>query len=176
MAQPPGSPQNEAMTAVAARCALNLPDEAATLRVAARVADLLRAGDLVTLKGELGSGKTTFARTAIREIAGDQKLEVPSPTYTLMQSYDTLRGPVVHADLYRIGGPDELAELGWDEASDAAIVLVEWPDRLGPLLPADRLDIAMSFAGPTERRATLTGHGAWESRLTTLDLSALERP
>ncbi|WP_035669598.1 tRNA (adenosine(37)-N6)-threonylcarbamoyltransferase complex ATPase subunit type 1 TsaE, partial [Azospirillum brasilense] len=99
-----------------------------------------------------------------------------SPTFTLVQTYDTDIGPVWHFDLYRLSGPDEVTELGWDEARAEAVLLVEWPDRLGPLLPADRLDVTMSFAGPTERRATLTGHGAWESRLTTLDLSALERP
>ena len=111
---------------------LPLADLAATERLGRVVAEELQAGDLVTLSGGLGSGKTTLARTIVRALAGDAALEVPSPTFTLMQTYDTARGPVVHADLYRIGGPGELAELGWDEAAEQALLLVEWPERGGP--------------------------------------------
>jgi tRNA threonylcarbamoyl adenosine modification protein YjeE len=122
-------------------------------------------GDLVTLSGELGAGKTTFARALIRDLADDPDLEVPSPTFTLMQVYETAAGPVVHADLYRIGGAEELAELGWEEAR-AGVVLVEWPDRLGPLRPDDALDVTLA-PGETEtaRRATLTG---WPDRIAAL--------
>lgn len=160
--------------------AVALPGEEATAALARRLAGALAPGDLVALRGDLGAGKSALCRALIRAVT-EEDAEVPSPTFTLVQTYDTDIGPVWHFDLYRLSGPDEVTELGWDEARAEAVLLVEWPDRLGPLLPADRLDIEMSFAGPTERRARLTGHGAWEARLdsldlTGLDLSGLERP
>src|SRR6476469_8438369 len=103
---------------------LDLPDEAATMALAAEIAPALKAGDLVTLSGDLGAGKTAFARALIRVLAGDPGLEVPSPTFTLMQLYDTPAFPLVHADLYRIEDPSELFELGWDEAAEGSLVLV----------------------------------------------------
>ncbi|MFG7486838.1 tRNA (adenosine(37)-N6)-threonylcarbamoyltransferase complex ATPase subunit type 1 TsaE [Methylorubrum rhodesianum] len=109
-----------------------LPEEGATEDMAAFLAGILRPGDLVALSGGLGAGKTTLARAMIRELAGDPALEVPSPTFTLMQPYETRAGrAVIHADLYRLRGPDELVELGFDELSETAITLVEWPERLG---------------------------------------------
>ena len=150
---------------------LNVADEAATARLAMMVADSLRPGDLVTLDGDLGSGKTTFSRYAIRHLAGDARLEVPSPTFTLIQTYDVARGTVVHADLYRLGDPGELAEIGWDEAGADAIVLVEWPERAGDALPEDRLAVhlALDPAEPrTARTMTLEGHGRWAGRLARL--------
>ncbi|MDQ2102716.1 tRNA (adenosine(37)-N6)-threonylcarbamoyltransferase complex ATPase subunit type 1 TsaE [Azospirillum isscasi] len=155
--------------------AVALPGEAATAALARRLAAALAPGDLVALRGDLGAGKTALSRALIRAVT-EEDAEVPSPTFTLVQTYDTDIGPVWHFDLYRLSGPDEVTELGWDEARTEAVLLVEWPDRLGPLLPADRLDIEMGFAGPNGRRARLTGHGAWESRLDTLDLSGLDRP
>ena len=115
---------------------VELRDENATASLAADVASLLQPGDLVTLSGELGSGKTTFARALIRALTGDPDLEVPSPTFTLLQVYesavkDGAQFPIVHADLFRIKDPSELAELGWEEAADGALVLVEWPERAG---------------------------------------------
>ncbi|MFL1876916.1 tRNA (adenosine(37)-N6)-threonylcarbamoyltransferase complex ATPase subunit type 1 TsaE, partial [Hansschlegelia beijingensis] len=121
-----------------ARWEVTLPDEAATAALAAVVARALKPGDLMTLSGELGAGKTTFARALVRARAGDPELEAPSPTFTLLQTYDLPRGVIVHADLYRLSGPEELDELGWEEAGEDAIVLVEWPDRLGAELPPDR--------------------------------------
>ena len=106
-----------------------LPDEDATQRFAVDVAAALKPGDLVTLSGDLGAGKTTLARAIIRALAADNAIEVPSPTFTLLQTYDLPRFPVVHADLYRVNTLAELAELGWEEASEGAAVLVEWPDR-----------------------------------------------
>ena len=159
----------EAEAASAPVWELPLPDETATQALAEFIARALKAGDLVTLGGDLGVGKTTFARALVRARAGDPELEAPSPTFTLLQTYDLPRGPIVHADLYRLSGPDELEELGWDEAGDDAIVLVEWPDRLGPVLPPDRLEIALELGDrPTSRKARLIGHGAFAQRLKRL--------
>ena len=150
------------------RWAVDLADEAATAGFAAQIAEWLHAGDLVTLSGDLGAGKTTFARALIRHLANDPGLDAPSPTFTLMQVYDGVQFPVVHADLYRIKDPGELAELGWEEASEGALLLVEWAERAGNLLPQDRLDIALGHdleRGPGYRRAVLTGHGSFAARL-----------
>ncbi|MFD1704311.1 tRNA (adenosine(37)-N6)-threonylcarbamoyltransferase complex ATPase subunit type 1 TsaE [Methylopila henanensis] len=148
---------------------LTLPDEAATAALAADVARALKPGDLVTLSGDLGVGKSTFARALVRARANDPELEAPSPTFTLLQTYDLPRGPIVHADLYRLTGPEELEELGWDEAGEDAIVLVEWPDRLGAELPPDRLDLALDIApGGAGRRARFSGYGAFARRLARL--------
>src|SRR5271165_7645777 len=103
-----------------------LANEEATLRFMADIAAALEPGDLVTLSGDLGAGKTTFARALIRHLAGDESIEVPSPTFTLVQTYELPRFTVVHADLYRLSGPAELAELGFDELPDEAVVLMEW--------------------------------------------------
>jgi len=100
-----------------------------TERLARVLAEELRPGDLVTLSGGLGAGKTTLARALIRILARDPGLEVPSPTFTLLQGYDLPCGPVVHADFYRLGGGQELVELGWDEITEGAVALVEWPER-----------------------------------------------
>ena len=145
-----------------------LPDQQRTEQLATRLAALMHADDFVTLSGDLGAGKTTLARALIRHLVGDPELEVPSPTFTLLQVYDAQPFPIVHADLYRIGGADELAELGWDEASAGALLLVEWPDRIEGQLPADRLDIALALdpaAGADARSVTLTGHGSFRTRL-----------
>src|SRR4051812_47150588 len=147
-----------------------LADPAGTERLGRMLAEALQPCDLVTLSGGLGSGKTTLARTIIRALAGDPALEVPSPTFTLMQTYETPRGPVVHADLYRIGGPDELTELGWDEAAEQATLLVEWPERADGALGASRLDVALGHVpgAPEARTATLTATGAFAPRLAHL--------
>ena len=125
------------------RQTLALPDQAATEALAARIQPLLRPGDVVALGGDLGAGKTVLARALIRAAAGAE-VEVPSPTFTLVQAYELPAGTIWHFDLYRLSGPDEVIELGWDEARGEGIALVEWPDRLGPLLPTDRLEIILS--------------------------------
>ena len=150
---------------------INLADLQATEHLALEISSSLKSGDLVTLGGGLGSGKTTFARFLIRLLAKNPHLEVPSPTFTLMQLYDGVKFPIVHADLYRITQPSELAELGWDEASDNAVLIVEWAERAGQFLANDRLDITFMLEqeeGLEHRVAVLTGTGAWAARLATL--------
>ena len=133
------------MSAAPATRRIALPDLHATARLAAAVAALARPGDAILLEGVLGAGKTAFARAFLRAASGDPALEVPSPTFTLVQSYATRLGTVHHFDLWRLNGPDALAELGWDEARDD-IVLVEWPDRLGEQRPSDALTLALTIA------------------------------
>jgi tRNA threonylcarbamoyl adenosine modification protein YjeE len=117
--------------------------------------------------GGLGAGKTTLARAIVRNLAGDPGLDVPSPTFTLMQGYETPAGPLVHADLYRIGGEGELHEIGWDEWLGRSVLLVEWPERAGSALPPSRLqvDLGIDPGAPEARRVALVGFGAWAERL-----------
>src|SRR5215213_3650712 len=148
-----------------------LANEQATRRLAVDVASILKAGDLVTLSGDLGAGKTAFARALIRHLAGDERLDVPSPTFTLVQTYALPRFTVVHADLYRVSQSGELAELGVDEAAENAVVLLKWPDRAEDALPADRLDIAFTLAphlGINQRNVEITGRGAFAPRVERL--------
>ncbi|WP_243369420.1 tRNA (adenosine(37)-N6)-threonylcarbamoyltransferase complex ATPase subunit type 1 TsaE [Microvirga solisilvae] len=145
---------------------VTLPDHEATENFARRLAEELKAGDLVTLSGGLGAGKTTFARALVRTLANDPELEVPSPTFTLMQVYDGLACPIVHADFYRLSGGYELVELGWEEITENAITLVEWPERAEEALNPEHLDIRLDMApGGRGRIAMLTGTGAFASRL-----------
>ncbi|MBN8533245.1 MAG: tRNA (adenosine(37)-N6)-threonylcarbamoyltransferase complex ATPase subunit type 1 TsaE [Rhizobiales bacterium] len=155
------------MSAQPIRWVIDLADEAATIAAAARLAGELRAGDLVTLGGPLGAGKTTFARALIRTLLSDPQAEVPSPTYTLLQTYEGPRFNIVHADLYRIADPAELAELGWEDAAENALVLVEWAERAGDILATDRLEVELATTGPTGagRRLTLSGYGSFSARL-----------
>jgi N-acetylmuramate 1-kinase len=145
-----------------------LPDERATQRLAIDIANSLERGDFVTLSGDLGAGKTTFARMLIRHFAGDPAIEVPSPTFTLMQIYELPQFPLAHVDLYRLSGPAELAELGFDDLPDGAVVLLEWPDRAAGRLPPDRLDVALTLAPklkPEFRHARVTGYGSFAPRV-----------
>jgi N-acetylmuramate 1-kinase len=144
-----------------------LASEQGTERLVIDIAAALEPGDLVTLSGDLGAGKTTFARTMIRTLADNPDIAVPSPTFTLIQTYDLPRFPVVHADLYRLEGPGELAELGFDDLPKDAVVLLEWPDRAAGFLPPDRLDVTFTLdlkAGPQARNARITGYGAFAAR------------
>ncbi len=144
---------------------LFLPDLDATERLAVRLAAVLRPGDVVLLEGPLGAGKSALARAMLRALTRDPALEVPSPTFTLVQEYATPLGLLQHFDLWRLDGPGALTELGWHEAE---LALVEWPDRLGTLRPADALGVALDYErgdGATDaagRRARLEG---WEARL-----------
>ena len=145
-----------------------LPEEVATEDLGLFLAEFLMPGDVVALSGGLGDGKTTLARAVIRELAGDPALEVPSPTFTLIQPYAARDGrSVVHADLYRLRDPDELVELGFEEMAEGAITLVEWPDRMppcdGPVLSVD-LALRPEF-GDGARFARIDGSGGMRARL-----------
>lgn len=147
-------------------------DPEATVRLAERIAPELRPGDTLALTGDLGAGKSVFARAVIarRLATAGREEDIPSPSYTLVQTYDAGGIQICHADLYRLGDASEVAELGLDEAFDTAICLVEWADRLGPDLPARRLDVSLDFlAGRDEARlCRIKPHGAgwgWLDRL-----------
>jgi tRNA threonylcarbamoyl adenosine modification protein YjeE len=147
---------------------LDLPNEAATAEFAALIAEWVGAGDLIALSGDLGAAKTTFARALIRRLTKDPALEAPSPTFTLMQTYDGPGYPIVHADLFRIRKADELFNLGWEEATEGALTLVEWPERAPEQLGADRLEISFRLdaaKGGDYRLAIVEGRGAWAPRL-----------
>ncbi len=133
-----------------------LPDEAATERLGAALAGRLRLRDIVALQGGLGVGKTTLARAILRAASGDPALIVPSPTFTLAEVYDTPRGVFWHFDLYRLEEPEQVFELGWEEARADGVALVEWAERLGALLPHERLSVTLSIEGDG-RRADLQG-------------------
>ncbi|MEO0607707.1 MAG: tRNA (adenosine(37)-N6)-threonylcarbamoyltransferase complex ATPase subunit type 1 TsaE [Pseudomonadota bacterium] len=141
----------------------NLADLAATEALAKRLAPHLKTGDVVALFGGLGAGKTTFARALISALMG-QETEVPSPTYTLVQTYDGPAFPIFHYDLYRLNDPDDVVELGWDESQNG-LALIEWPDHAGSHLPAWRLDLSLKITGDI-RNARLEPQGEdWQTRL-----------
>jgi len=135
---------------------VSLPDEAATERLGGALAARLRPRDVVALHGGLGAGKTTLARAILRAASGDPALVVPSPTFTLVEVYDTRRGVFWHFDLYRLETPEQVLELGWEEARADGIALVEWPDRLGTWLPVDSVAVTLAVAG-NGRRADVAG-------------------
>jgi tRNA threonylcarbamoyl adenosine modification protein YjeE len=144
---------------------VRLPDEQATAELAHELAGVVGGGDLVTLSGDLGAGKTTFARALIRALTGDPHEETPSPTFTLMQFYEGEHFPIVHADLFRIADGAELDELGWEEASEKALAIVEWPERAGGALTADRSAIRLDIAPDGARLATIEGSGSFATKL-----------
>lgn len=146
-----------------------LRDEDATIRLAIKLAEYAQAGDAILLSGPLGAGKSLFARAFLRAFCCTPHLEVPSPTYTLVQSYESPSCVVSHFDLWRLGGPDELEELGWDEAREG-VVLVEWPQKLEDLLPEDALKLEIRVLADGQRQARLAG---WEDRLKEADLAGV---
>ena len=142
------------------------PSPAATAEVAMRLASLLKPSDVVLLEGGIGAGKSFLTRTLIQHCQ-DHPEDVPSPTFTLVQEYETNIGPVWHADLYRLSGPDEVIELGLIDAFEEALCFVEWPDRLNDLAPKDALTITLTPLQAEDSRSiefTWTT-GAWASRL-----------
>lgn len=146
--------------------AIALPDAAATLALGRRLGEALGRGDVVCLSGNLGAGKTTLARGAIEAWTGRGE-EAPSPTYTLVQTYESAKGELWHVDLYRLKRPDDAWELGLEDAFVDAACLIEWPERLEGRLPRDRLDIELTPHGEG-RSAALHAHGAWRTRLGTI--------
>jgi len=137
-------------------------NEAEMLVFGAKLAKTLSAGDVVALSGDLGAGKTTLARGIIQSLCGD--MEVPSPTYTIVQTYDAREFEIWHCDLYRLDRPEDIYELGLLDAMDEAVCLIEWPDRMGKLLPATALRLNISFDGEG-RSLNLNGSVEWEQRL-----------
>ncbi len=141
----------------------DLPDLDATRALASLLAPRLKMGDVLALRGGLGAGKTTLCRGLICTLLA-QEIEVPSPTYTLVQTYDGPAFPILHFDLYRLEHPDQVFELGWEETQDS-VCLIEWPERAGPHLPDWRLDIQIEMFGDS-RRARLEPRGEdWQTRL-----------
>jgi tRNA threonylcarbamoyladenosine biosynthesis protein TsaE len=138
----------------------DLVDEDGLVRLAGDLSATARGGDLIALWGDLGAGKTTFARAFIRARAARAGIsvdEVPSPTFTLVQIYELPGGPIWHFDLYRLTSADEIWELGFEDALAGGISLIEWPERMGPLLPARRTDLSLEFAEASDlRRVTVT--------------------
>lgn len=150
---------------------VTLGDREDTERLGALLAAWFGKGDVITLSGDLGAGKTELARALIRAFAGDPALAVQSPTFPIVISYEFTRGRVVHCDLYRIGGDEELDEIGWDELGNDALLLVEWADRAEGRIAADRLDVTLAIdpeLGPDGRVALLTAHGTVAQRLLRL--------
>ncbi|SFR53709.1 tRNA threonylcarbamoyladenosine biosynthesis protein TsaE [Yoonia tamlensis] len=143
-----------------------LTTETDTAELAGRIAGILAAGDTLLLSGEIGAGKSAFARALIRARLGRME-DVPSPTFTLVQTYDDPQGDIWHCDLYRLTHPDEVFELGLDAAFATAICLIEWPDRLGTDAPANALRMAFS-AGAAAHSVTIDGPPAWLDRLKGL--------
>jgi tRNA threonylcarbamoyladenosine biosynthesis protein TsaE len=139
-----------------------LADDAATGRLGQALAALLAPGDAICLSGPLGAGKTTLARGLIRALTRPNE-DVPSPTFTLVQTYDGPQFPIAHFDLYRLERAHDVHELGLDEALEEGAALIEWPERLEGRLPADRLDIEIDLDGEG-RRARLSPRGAWRGR------------
>ena len=141
---------------------VSLPDLAATQGLGARIAAGLGTGDAVALEGDLGAGKTTLARAILR--AAGITEDVPSPTFTLVQVYETASLTVRHYDLYRIENPNEVDELGLDDALSEGAALIEWPERAEGRLPADVLHVALTATGPRSRTALLSGPAKWAFR------------
>ena len=142
---------------------IHLPDLDATRQLAQRLSLLVRRGDVLALEGDLGTGKTAFARSLLQALGvmGD----IPSPTFTLLQTYETDRGNVYHLDLYRLQSSRELDELGWDEARADGIVIVEWPERAVGYMPLDRLVLTFGLGRDGQRTCVLGRGGSWIERL-----------
>ena len=149
---------------------LALSNETATAYLMADLALLIGPGDVITLSGDLGAGKTAAARAMIQYLA-DDAVEVPSPTFTLAQAYDLPPFPLIHADLYRINDPAELEEIGLSPLPEGTVALIEWPERAAGALPKDRIDIALSHRpalGSTARAAEITGYGKAAAQVARL--------
>jgi len=159
------------MTALAT-FSVALANETATAGLMADLALLIGPGDVITLSGDLGAGKTAAARALIRYLANDDSIEVPSPTFTLAQNYDLPAFPLIHADLYRINDPIELEEIGLSPLPEGVVALIEWPERAPAAMPPDRIDIALNHRpalGSTARAAEITGYGKGAGQVARLE-------
>lgn len=141
-----------------------LPDEQATFDLGARFAAILSAGDVILLEGDIGAGKSAFSRAIIQSMAG-ARIDVPSPTFTLVQTYDLPQAELWHADLYRLTSPDEAIELGLEDAFDTAICLIEWPDRLGDVAPDHALRLLFVAHETAHSVTVVSAPSAWRDRL-----------
>ncbi|OXE36645.1 MAG: tRNA (adenosine(37)-N6)-threonylcarbamoyltransferase complex ATPase subunit type 1 TsaE [Phenylobacterium zucineum] len=141
---------------------LYLADEQATSALGQTLARRIRPGEAICLTGALGAGKSTLARALVRALTSPEE-EVPSPTFTLVQTYDGRDFPISHFDLYRLSDPDEAYEIGLDEALEDGVAVIEWPERLEGRLPPDRLDIHITLDGEA-RRVRMIAFGSWRDR------------
>ena len=139
-----------------------ISSEVGMLALGQLLANIFRVGDIVALTGDLGAGKTTLARGIIQALCGD--IEVPSPTYTIVQTYDAPEFELWHCDLYRLEKPDDIYELGLLDAMEETVCLIEWPDRMGALLPAESLAVNIGFDGEG-RLVSFDGNNSWEDRM-----------
>jgi tRNA threonylcarbamoyl adenosine modification protein YjeE len=149
---------------------VTVSDQNGTEALAAKLAAVAKAGDVILMHGTLGMGKSAFCRAFIRAVADNPNEEVPSPTFTLVQIYELDRVPVWHFDLYRLSDPEEIHELDIEDAFSDAVSLIEWPDRLEYLTPENRLDIHIDPGSiPDGRVFTLEPHGDdWVTRINDL--------
>ena len=153
------------MTSPVETIAIELAGLPATRELAECLARIAKPGDVLALYGDLGTGKSEFARFFIRYLT-DPDEEVPSPTFTLLQTYESEASDICHFDLYRLDRPEEAFELGIEDAFHECISIIEWPERLGPYMPRNRLDIHLiKTKGKNHRQATLTPHADWSERL-----------
>lgn len=138
-----------------------------TEKLAKKIASLLKAGDVIELIGDLGAGKTTFAKFLIRHLVGEDT-EVTSPTFNIVQLYDARGFTIWHFDLYRLKSPHELFEIGLDEALDLGVSLIEWPEIASYMLPKERLVIKLFSGKNDERVVLLEGSGKWLELIGTI--------
>ncbi len=143
---------------------LTLANESQTIALAEKLAALAIEGDIFALAGDLGTGKSVFARAFITARNGSP-LEVPSPTFTLVQPYELTSGTIHHFDLYRLSAAEEALELGLEDAFASGISLIEWPDRAEGLLPLDHMEIRLAYREEQDQRtAEILGGQAWKQR------------
>ena len=154
------------MNNIFAQLSFDTPEK--TGEFAQQLGSILTAGDVVLLVGDIGAGKSYLARALIQSVQNIPE-DVPSPTFTLVQTYDTRIGEIWHADLYRLTGPDEVIELGLVDAFETAVCLIEWPDRLGDLTPAHTLNLAFAVIGDDARQITVTSDDpTWRARMSAI--------
>jgi len=151
---------------------ISVDSEAETADVARALSARLAVGDVVLLNGTLGAGKTAFSRALIRAVMDDPALIVASPTFTFSQIYEGAGMLVTHFDLYRMGEPEEVFDLGWDDALTDGVTLVEWPDKLGALAPDGALSITIDLVehSPNARTLSISGDAEWQARLAGVSL------